>query len=60
MPSVHQVALVQIGGCCSFAAWAAKLQQPPIERNDAAHRWLRELVAANLNYDAPLGDGLCG
>jgi DNA-binding transcriptional LysR family regulator len=25
-------------------------------RNDAAHRWLRELVAANLNYDAPLGD----
>jgi DNA-binding transcriptional LysR family regulator len=25
-------------------------------RNDAAHRWLRELVAANLNNDAQLGD----
>ena len=25
-------------------------------RNDAAHRWLRVLVEANLNCDAPLGD----
>ena len=25
-------------------------------RHDTAHRWLREMVVANLNYDAPLGD----